>query len=914
MAATKTQSDAQIRSLNKMLANREERIDRLTRDALKRDAQIAALIREADIRDREIQSLEQAVAEAGATLSEVYSSTSWRISAPVRWLRRALDRATPLLRRWLPNSDFTGADRIKGGVVFSEKPSGPVRLGSAEAFDAAFYLAAYPDVAAAGVDPYVHYVTWGRKGGRLGAPPRPPIHGDLSLLDERLATVLTVSHDASRTGAPILTLNLAERLGKEHNVIGLLLGEGGLVADFKERCDVVIGPFEPARDHFIASAMLGELLGDVKLSFAIVNSIESRHVLPFLARRFVPTLALVHEFASYTRPRHAMSEAALWASKVVFSAPVVAENARGECPGFATHPPVILPQGRTQSPKPDASPEEIARETAKVGDLVRPASCPEDTVIVLGVGTVQLRKGADLFLACAARVRELSPRSPFRFVWAGHGFDPEHDATYSVYLQDQIARSNLSELVSFVGELVHIETAFELADLLFLSSRLDPLPNVAIEAMACRIPVVCFDRTTGIADALRGGGLAEPCVAPYLDIDEAAQRLVRLMDDPVLRLRIGNESRALGAKLFDMETYFQSLERLALHAASDQEQERRDCETIAGANDLRMDFFPHPDWADAARTEVVRRYVRSWATGVGERKPFPGFHPGIYQEALGLSAEHRDPFAHFIEAGRPRGPWLCDLIDSTRANTVDAPHPRTALHIHAYYPELLNDILERLKGQNLQLDLLVSVATRSAADEVDGLLRRFGLRAASLDIVPNRGRDIGPLLTGYRALLRDRYDLVGHVHTKKTADVKDATMGETWLRFLLENLIGGRQPMATRIIQRMAADDKVGLVFPDEPNIVDWGENRDEAEKLAQRLGIANLPDRHFRFPVGTMFWARVEALAPLFELELDWDDYPREPVPYDGTMLHALERVIPFAASKSGFKMELTNVPDVTR
>ena len=32
-------------------------------------------------------------------------------------------------------------------------------------------------------------------------------------------------------------------------------------------------------------------------------------------------------------------------------------------------------------------------------------------------------------------------------------------------------------------------------------------------------------------------------------------------------------------------------------------------------------------------------------------------------------------------------------------------------------------------------------------------------------------------------------------------------------------------------------------------------------------------------------------ALAPLMGLNLGWEDYPDEPLPYDGSVLHALER-----------------------
>ena len=68
-----------------------------------------------------------------------------------------------------------------------------------------------------------------------------------------------------------------------------------------------------------------------------------------------------------------------------------------------------------------------------------------------------------------------------------------------------------------------------------------------------------------------------------------------------------------------------------------------------------------------------------------------------------------------------------------------------------------------------------------------------------------------------------------------------------------------------------------------------------------------------FEFPIGTMFWARVDALRPLFELKISRDEYPEEPVPDDGTILHALERLLPFVAQHVGYRLAVTHVPGVT-
>jgi lipopolysaccharide biosynthesis protein len=183
-----------------------------------------------------------------------------------------------------------------------------------------------------------------------------------------------------------------------------------------------------------------------------------------------------------------------------------------------------------------------------------------------------------------------------------------------------------------------------------------------------------------------------------------------------------------------------------------------------------------------------------------------------------------------------------------------------------------------------------------------------------IQLVPNRGRDIGPLLTVFGQSIADNYDYVGHLHTKKTVDVEDASVGEKWYRFLLENLLGSdTSTMADCILSTMQSDSSIGMVFPDDPNIVGWSANKAIAETLAKRMGLGAMPE-HFIFPVGTMFWARTSALVPLLNLKLDWDDYPKEPLAYDGTLLHALERLFPLSLSLTNLRCVTTNVPGYTR
>ena len=62
------------------------------------------------------------------------------------------------------------------------------------------------------------------------APERtlPAKHRPAAILDGRKKTILVVSHEASRSGAPVLALNIIQQLSARYNVITLILGRGEL--------------------------------------------------------------------------------------------------------------------------------------------------------------------------------------------------------------------------------------------------------------------------------------------------------------------------------------------------------------------------------------------------------------------------------------------------------------------------------------------------------------------------------------------------------------------------------------------------------------------------------------------------------------------------------------------------------------
>ncbi|ABD89721.1 rhamnan synthesis F family protein [Rhodopseudomonas palustris] len=788
------------------------------------------------------------------------------------------------------------------------------QLGAAPStrFDPKYYLKQYPDLGGWQGGLLNHYLQYGRAEGRQGVAMTPSIACPTEKIDPGRATILLAVHDASRSGAPILAWNLINELRKQHNVVVLLKSGGPIEPALREAATELVTipaefPYGSGEDALFAQ----KLTETYSPLYAIANSVATRELAILLEAAGVPVIALVHEFSSYFQPIGILNPLYVSASKLVFPAPIVADASVQDYPGLKPRHLDILPQGPSKVPSfqhPTGGAERRS-SVQRLEDLAL-----EDTAVILGTGRIEYRKGVDAFIAAASQVQRSATRK-FKFVWIGH-LHPS-DASYFGFLQEQIKRSGLEQHVLFVDEVDELEPFYSKADVFFLSSRLDPLPNVAIDASLRKIPVVCFKNASGFAELLECSDTAKELVVPYLDSSAAGRMICDLLADARLLTRLGEDIQAVANATFDMGQYARKLDQLGRTCAADIEQMALDQATILESGifnaSLRFGSCAEKFTPDQAVNEYLNasrlcRPLHRGKAGMLIRRPVEGFHPLIYAaENPEVDRQGIDPLAHFLRNGRPEGRWTHRVIRPEPRRESNAARPRIAIHGHFYYPDLLESFLKLIAANASSVDLFLTTSGPEQAAQIRKSLRAFGIQNADVWSVPNRGRDIGPFLKEMPDKLGS-YDIVGHFHGKRSKHV-DSTVGDQWRDFAWQHLIGDAFPMIDVIADAFAEDAKLGLVFAEDPYLNGWDENRDLAERLAQRMKIeAPLPE-HFDFPIGTMFWARVAALQPLFQLNLDWNDYPHEPLPIDGTILHALERIVPFAVQKSGFEYATTYV-----
>lgn len=235
---------------------------------------------------------------------------------------------------------------------------------------------------------------------------------------------------------------------------------------------------------------------------------------------------------------------------------------------------------------------------------------------------------------------------------------------------------------------------------------------------------------------------------------------------------------------------------------------------------------------------------------------------------------------------------------------------KVAIHIHIYYIDMIYIFIRNLIKFPILFDLFITVNSK---ENKEICLKHFNkkdiakLNDIKIIIVDNIGRDIAPWIIELSDIQND-YDLFCHLHTKKSTYNKTL---ENWGEYLIENLLN--ENAVKTILTLFLLNDNITMIFPPIyyfvfPYIKEMDKNDEKnINELLNRLKIEFKPTAsNFIFPTGSMLWYRPNALKPLFNLNFQYNDFPKEPIPTTGTLAHAIERVIGILGEQNNYKIKL--------
>lgn len=246
------------------------------------------------------------------------------------------------------------------------------------------------------------------------------------------------------------------------------------------------------------------------------------------------------------------------------------------------------------------------------------------------------------------------------------------------------------------------------------------------------------------------------------------------------------------------------------------------------------------------------------------------------------------------------------VLQDKTPSLVDCNGMTIVCHLH--YIDTIHNYCQYLDNVPCEIDFFLTASDSRVCkilhDEYDS--------KSNVTIIQkeNRGRDLSSLLVTCRSFV-NKYSYICFIHDKKSSDDYYAEHTESWIRNMWENILASNQ--FVRNIKKVFDDNPdLGLLIPPEPfsnrysawSSNPWGADFDITKKLANKLNLNADIDIEWP-PIGlsSVFWARTDALRKLLDYEWTYDDFSEEPMPKDGTISHAIERIFPYIVQDAGYK-----------
>lgn len=355
--------------------------------------------------------------------------------------------------------------------------------------------------------------------------------------------VLLVSHEASRTGAPRIAISVAKALiGRGYDVEILSRAPGPLLSEFQNLAPTSVEFLGRVRRRLWRSASFRYLAWVVDYTLALLTVIRRRPdavyvnsssaAIYILAARCLRRKTILHVHESGELIARFLAAARVQPDLrnvfLIACSPSVHRDLCELCGRSGDGVSMV-------ASVPDAA--DVLRRSAE-----RPANIYSDCELVVGCcGSVEHRKGADLWLDVASKVNAALPNRRIRFVWVGEVIQP-------------LAPGPWHGNVTFLGPSVNPYAHMRRFDVATLPSRDDPFPLVVLEAMLVGTPVVAFG-VGSVATQIGDAGI----VVPPGDTEAFAREVIRLLSDAAERKRLGDAGHARVAALFSTQVFTDSL-------------------------------------------------------------------------------------------------------------------------------------------------------------------------------------------------------------------------------------------------------------------------------------------------------------------------------------------------------------------
>jgi len=162
---------------------------------------------------------------------------------------------------------------------------------------------------------------------------------------------------------------------------------------------------------------------------------------------------------------------------------------------------------------------------------------------VLTIGHVTWYKNPKLWMEVSQKVIIQKPNMHLEFIWAGEGDLLEE-------CKDLVDHIGLEESIKFIGYQENVDSLYNKSTIYFQPSLLESHGISVVEAMAHGLPCVTSD-AGGLPESVVNGETGFTC--PPHDVECFVLEIIKLLDDDILREKMGKSGKLRAETLFSEE-------------------------------------------------------------------------------------------------------------------------------------------------------------------------------------------------------------------------------------------------------------------------------------------------------------------------------------------------------------------------
>ncbi len=360
-------------------------------------------------------------------------------------------------------------------------------------------------------------------------------------------SILVISHDAQRAGAPLLAVNIVKTL-KEifHKDVYVILMKGGPSENEFSKYANVINLNQGSLSNLENEKEVRAILAALKekgVNQCISNTVVSGALNKLLFEAGINTATLIHELPTSIKTYNFTQSAeyvSKYSNKIIFPNQFVRDEFLKE---YTVNPDKIFIKPQGLYTKRD---DKLNKVESK-NKICEKLGIPSDSSIILGCGYADLRKGIDKFISTADEVVNVRGKDNIHFVWLG-----DSDSIVEQWMKHDISILNLKHNFHFVAYDPQPLDIFAAADVFLLTSREDPFPTVVLMALDNGTPVISFNKSGGVPELMDKVDVKS---IPYLNASKMADEAIRIIENETERQVISSKGIELIEQEYDHNSY-----------------------------------------------------------------------------------------------------------------------------------------------------------------------------------------------------------------------------------------------------------------------------------------------------------------------------------------------------------------------